>query len=887
MRKALGALLLLTTLLPSIGASAQTTNVQPYGKNDAGLTVLNILPPGQGRYMNGPELAAAQAGGPQPAHNTDQLELYSSLVQATPGLAESDLAKYFKDGTFGVKSDDVESTETPKEGVTIVRDVGYGVPHVYGTTRSDTMFGAGYASAEDRLFMMDTLRYVGRGRSSEFLGASEANLAMDRAAYATAGYSEEELQSMIDRLNYIDLKLGPQAITDLDDYTAGINQYIDEALMDPSKLPGEYEALQRQPEPWKPTDTVAVASLIGSQLGVGGGGELQNAAFYNSLLKQGISAKKAGKIFDDLREAEEPEAPTTTKTKFPWNNNLGPIDPKSVAIPDQPNQTSREQRSLVTLPPYLDGPFGKIKLAFPSAMSNAVLVGSKSSKSDRPIAVMGPQTAYWSPEILMELDLHGPGIDARGVGFPGISQYILLGRGQDYAWSATSADGDQVDIFAEKLCNPDGGEVAEDSTFYMKRKKCTEMYTRTDSWVAKPTAGGPPPVPPGSENVTVEMTTQRTDNGIVQARGTVDGKPVAFVAARASWGAEVDSALTYVDLMDADKINSAEDFQKAFGRFAFTFNWFYIDEKDIAYQLGGYHPLRAKGTDPDFPVWGTGKWNWTGFLSFAKTPKDKSPASGYLVSWNNKQAPGFRSADSNWAYGTLYRSQLLSDPVAKAIKAGKKLSLIDLVNIMGDAATRDLRGYRDLPFMLKVLGKQKDERIAGAISLLKAWMKSGANRESKEVKGNYEHSPAIALMDAWWERAIEAIFKPRLGDAFASIPQGFDNEPNSQGSAYQGGFYGQVQKDLRTVLGKRVRGKYSYGYCGNGKLAACRKALLESLDKAIKALEDEFGADPATWDVDESAEFIQFTPVGIQGQDPMQWQNRPTFQQVLEFKTSG
>jgi hypothetical protein len=206
---------------------------------------------------------------------------------------------------------------------------------------------------------------------------------------------------------------------------------------------------------------------------------------------------------------------------------------------------------------------------------------------------------------------------------------------------------------------------------------------------------------------------------------------------------------------------------------------------------------------------------------------------------------------------------------------------------MGDAATRDLRGYRDLPFMLKVLGKQKDERIAGAISLLTAWMKSGANRESKEVKGNYEHSPAIALMDAWWERAIEAIFKPRLGDAFASIPQGFDNEPNSQGSAYQGGFYGQVQKDLRTVLGKRVRGKYSYGYCGNGKLAACRKALLDSLDKAIKALEDEFGADPATWDVDESAEFIQFTPVGIQGQDPMQWQNRPTFQQVLEFKTSS
>ena len=40
-----------------------------------------------------------------------------------------------------------------------------------------------------------------------------------------------------------------------------------------------------------------------------------------------------------------------------------------------------------------------------------------------------------------------------------------------------------------------------------------------------------------------------------------------------------------------------------------------------------------------------------------------------------------------------------------------------------------------------------------------------------------------------------------------------DNEPNNHGdhlgSAYQDGWYGYAKKDLRTVLGKRVRGKYS------------------------------------------------------------------------------
>ena len=77
---------------------------------------------------------------------------------------------------------------------------------------------------------------------------------------------------------------------------------------------------------------------------------------------------------------------------------------------------------------------------------------------------MGPQTAYYSPEILMELDLHGPeALHARGATFPGITLYILLGRGQDYAWSATTANTDVVDQFAEKLCEPDGSDPTIES----------------------------------------------------------------------------------------------------------------------------------------------------------------------------------------------------------------------------------------------------------------------------------------------------------------------------------------------------------------------------------------------------------------------------------------
>ena len=69
---------------------------------------------------------------------------------------------------------------------------------------------------------------------------------------------------------------------------------------------------------------------------------------------------------------------------------------------------------------------------------------------------MGPQLGYYYPEIVEQIDLHGPGIQAQGVGVPGLAMYILIGRTQDYAWSLTSAGHDVRDVFAEQLCEPDG-----------------------------------------------------------------------------------------------------------------------------------------------------------------------------------------------------------------------------------------------------------------------------------------------------------------------------------------------------------------------------------------------------------------------------------------------
>src|SRR5205085_6686848 len=151
-----------TVLIAGLGASASAqAAVQPYGTNDAG-GFRNVLPAGENGLDNASQLAEFHLNGTYPPHFKDQLPLYAGLIYASPTLTHEQLGSYFKDATFGVKEGDVESTESPRSDVTIERDSGFGVPHIYGTTRGGTMFGAGYAAAADRLFQIDILRHTAR-----------------------------------------------------------------------------------------------------------------------------------------------------------------------------------------------------------------------------------------------------------------------------------------------------------------------------------------------------------------------------------------------------------------------------------------------------------------------------------------------------------------------------------------------------------------------------------------------------------------------------------------------------------------------------------------------------------------------------------------------------
>src|SRR4051812_32959673 len=209
-------------------ASTLAATAAPYGTNDSG-GFRNVLPAGQAGTDNAFQFAQFNLNGSRPDHWTDQEPLYDGLLYASPSITGADVAKYYKDATFGVKPEDVASTTSPRAGVTIIRDKGYGVPHIYGDTRDDVMFGAGYAGAQDRLFLMDVLRHTGRAQLSSFVGGSASNREMDRTQWAIAPYTEADLQQQIDGAERFYGARGLRVKQDLDSYLAGINAYINEA----------------------------------------------------------------------------------------------------------------------------------------------------------------------------------------------------------------------------------------------------------------------------------------------------------------------------------------------------------------------------------------------------------------------------------------------------------------------------------------------------------------------------------------------------------------------------------------------------------------------------------------------------------------------------------
>jgi acyl-homoserine lactone acylase PvdQ len=528
-----------------------------------------------------------------------------------------------------------------------------------------------------------------------------------------------------------------------------------------------------------------------------------------------------------------------------------------------------------------------LKSKIPDHASNAVMVAGRISADGKPLAATGPQVSYYSPQIFSEYELHGGGIDVWGVSFPGASPFPLIGHGIDFSWSGTSANGDNQDTFVEKLCQPDGSTPSRDSTHYVYKGKCIPFVSRDQTLTT--------PLSPIEQTPPTRITyrTLRSVHGPIFATATVGGAPVALAKAKGVNFHELDALLPFMRMAE-NRVRNAPEFRRAFSVFPGTENWFYNDDRSVAFQQSGNYPLHKRHSSVDLPFWGDGRADWQGFdpatYTFRKLPNRRRPAAvdprdGYIISWNNKEALGWRKGPREWSNGPVHHAMLLKNQLLREKRrGGGKVDFAGLARAVNTAATMDVRADVMMPWLMRVIRRGSASQQP-YLDRLVAWRRAGSQRLDANGDNTYDHSAAIATMDAWWPRLVRGMFEDDLGKEL--FDQVEDEVLGLGGFGWDWATH--VQKDLRAVLGRRVRGRYSRLYCGRSR-RACRAVLLKALDEAIADQTAKRGADPATWKVPatcddpDQCDMIVPTTAGAVDTPPFPWQNRGTYHQILKVR---
>lgn len=776
-----------------------------------------ILPPGN------------YGGIPKEKSSLDQLALYDGLTPLRGDVTDEDIEALFLPMNFAPVGETVEEP-TGREGTTILYDE-YGVAHITGETRADMAFGAGWVTNRDRRLLLALGRSAARAAVADIPGIDAFQLVLTGQTFVASEATEQLVDEQVQLLVDLYGDEGQQIIDDAQAYADGLNAW-DEA-------DGDFQ------ETWTVNDVIAVTAFIGQIFGAGGGGEASNADFLAQLV-DGLGAEQGRQAWEDAMLFDDPEAPTTIDTRFDYGPLTGGAVTGSVEL---------DAGSIISLDPVDASSGGNAQsnsAQYPAAdpppdrqASNFLIVSAPKSTNETTLAVMGPQLGYYYPEIVMQLHLSAPGIEAQGAAVPGLSMYLLLGRTKDYAWSLTSANHDVRDIYVEFLCNPDGSDPTRDSLHYEYEGDCV-AYEIFDAG----TLNGAPVSFPVSVH------------GQVLGTATSGGRPVALARRRSTFGRDGLNLKALKDMTEGEA-TTPEEFWAIANQFEFTFNWGYASRTNVAYFSSGRMPVRPAGLDRRLPTDGSGDYEWEGFLEQSEHPHAAEGPDGRILNWNNQSAPGFMHGDTT-PYGSVHRVQLFD-------QWPDQVDLAGVVGVMNRSATEDVRSPA-WPVVSEVLrgGDAPTPLAAQVVDILDAWVAEDAPQLDADDDGNYD-SPAPTIMDALWGQLVAAAMRPVFGDLTGALDAVRGLGGNSGSSL--------IDKDLRSLLGQSVEGPFNLSYCGNGVLEDCRAALWQAVDDVAQQLAAERGDDPSTWL--KEAPRTTFSPDLIP--ETFRRTNRPTFQQLLEF----
>ncbi len=308
---------------------------------------------------------------------------------------------------------------------TITRDK-WGIAHIISETDEGAFFGAGYATAQDRLFQMHRNRRALQGRLAELIGDTVDNsilqLIIDQDKYmrhiGLYRYAKQISQILDEEYKVI-----------LNVYCNGVNQYIEENQNSLSDLfDGEI------PEDWTIADCIASWDRLGDYFSGFPIGEVNKLHEFEELVAtigydNAIEVMTTERIIDDAASTTKYEDydSETLIAIFEYAENIS--NPNCIKIPNFTYQISPK-------------------------MSHAWVVSGSRTTTGSVVLNSDPQTKVSSPSIWYEMRMNGASFNVRGIGVAGCPGF-LIGWNRNVAWGATALGADQADLYRLKMIDED------------------------------------------------------------------------------------------------------------------------------------------------------------------------------------------------------------------------------------------------------------------------------------------------------------------------------------------------------------------------------------------------------------------------------------------------
>ena len=466
--------------------------------------------------------------------------------------------------------------------VEVLRD-SFAIPHVWASSVEDALFAQGYLHASDRLWQMEQFRRVATGRLSELLGevAVESDRFLRTLGMARAAERGLPLLCAVCRDR-------------LEAYVAGVNAALEEWQ---GPLPPELAILGVVPEPWTVADALAIEKVMAWDL-----------AEYDVGLLLADAQRRGGEA---VLDAVWPRYPAGAETIL--GGEAGSPEPRQ---PRAASHALPEELLAAARVPELAR--GLLESASVLRASNAWVVGGSRSGSGKPLLANDMHLALGVPATFHLMGLHAPGMDVVGVTIPG-NPGVVAGHSAAVAWGFSNAGVDDVDFFIERV-DP------ADTTRYL-------------------IPGGSEPFQVRAEEIRVRG---REEPLVMRVRETRHGPIVTGVEPRAGsellalrWAAH-DPSTSSEAILRMNMARSAKDLLNALRLFRDPHqNMVFADTAGtFGYWMGGRVPLRRNGRPPLLPVPGwTDEHEWTGDLPFDEHPHAIDPASGFVVTANQRQTP--------------------------------------------------------------------------------------------------------------------------------------------------------------------------------------------------------------------------------------------------------